>query len=165
VVPRGLMLAPAAEGTSVIVFDLSCENRHRFEGWFASSEDFERQAGGHQIACPMCGNANVERLPSATRFNSGSREPAERREPGAGADPQYTNASIEAISRLVASLIESTDDVGSAFPEEARKIHYQEVPARRIRGTASSEEVHALKEEGIEVVALPVPAHRTGKTH
>jgi hypothetical protein len=55
--------------------------------------------------------------------------------------------------------------VGTEFPEEARKIHYRESPERRIRGTASSEEVEALKDEGIEVVALPIAPHRLGKTH
>jgi hypothetical protein len=65
----------------------------------------------------------------------------------------------------VAHVVENTEDVGAAFPEEARKIHYRELPDRRIRGTASREEVEALKDEGIEVVALPIPAHRLGKTH
>ena len=55
--------------------------------------------------------------------------------------------------------------MGAAFPEEARKIHYQETPERRIRGTASQEEVEELVDEGIEVVPLPIPSYRTGKSH
>jgi len=69
------------------------------------------------------------------------------------------------LARLVEHIVENTDDVGAAFPEEARKIHYRETPERHIRGTASRDEVEALKDEGIEVVALPIPAHRLGKTH
>ena len=61
--------------------------------------------------------------------------------------------------------IETTIDVGRAFPEEARKIHYGEAPERQIRGVASTKEVEALRDEGIEVVALPVPPHRLSKTH
>ena len=46
--------------------------------------------------------------------------------------------------------------VGPRFAEEARKIHYEETPARGIYGEASAEEVKALDEEGIEVFPLPV---------
>jgi hypothetical protein len=55
--------------------------------------------------------------------------------------------------------------VGRSFPEEARKIHYKESPERRIRGSASAQEVDALREEGIEVVALPLPPHLANKPH
>jgi hypothetical protein len=151
----------------VIVFNLGCENSHRFEGWFASSEDFERQLGGRLVTCPMCGNANVSRLPHAAHIaRSGSRpQRPERAEPVAATRMQYANVGGEMLARLVEHIVENSDDVGTAFPEEARKIHYQEAPERRIRGTASREEVEALKDEGIEVVALPIPAHRLGKTH
>ena len=50
-----------------------------------------------------------------------------------------------------------TEDVGERFPEEARRIHYGEVAERGIRGRASAEDAEALREEGIEVVALPLP--------
>jgi hypothetical protein len=66
---------------------------------------------------------------------------------------------------LVEHIMDNTEDVGPAFPEEARKIHYRESTERRIRGTASRDEVDALRDEGIDVIALPIPAHRLGKTH
>jgi hypothetical protein len=47
--------------------------------------------------------------------------------------------------------------VGDRFAEEARRIHYNEAPARSIRGVTTPEDAHALHEEGIEVMALPVP--------
>jgi hypothetical protein len=151
----------------VIVFNLGCENSHRFEGWFASSEDFERQAAGKLVTCPMCGNANVSRLPNAVHIAKTASKPQRpgRAEPAAATPMQYTNVGSEILARLVEHIVETTEDVGAAFPEEARKIHYQEAPDRHIRGTASRDEVEALKDEGIEVVALPIPAHRLGKTH
>ncbi|HKU71644.1 MAG TPA: DUF1178 family protein [Burkholderiales bacterium] len=148
----------------MIVFDLGCENNHRFEGWFSSSEDFERQVGGKHVACPLCGNANIVRLPHASHVKSSSKERAPRNAP-AGSPQQYANVGTEVLAKLVEHIVENTDDVGAAFPEEARKIHYRETPERHIRGTASRDEVEALKDEGIEVVALPIPAHRLGKTH
>lgn len=48
-------------------------------------------------------------------------------------------------------------DVGDQFAEEARRIHYKEVPEHGIRGTATTEERSALAEEGIDVVSLPLP--------
>lgn len=150
----------------MIVFDLGCENSHRFEGWFASSEDFERQIGRKLVSCPLCGNSNITRLPNAPHIKSASKEraaaPAAARAP---ATQQYANIGTDVLAKLVEHIVENTEDVGAAFPEEARKIHYRESPERRIRGTASNEEVEALKDEGIEVVALPIPAHRLGKTH
>ena len=151
----------------MIVFNLGCENSHRFEGWFASSKDFEQQLEGKLVACPLCGSAGVVRMPHTSHIRTGGKDRG--RTPGVSpagtVSQQYANVGSELLARLVAHVVENTEDVGAAFPEEARKIHYRELPDRRIRGTASREEVEALKDEGIEVVALPIPAHRLGKTH
>ena len=148
----------------MIVFNLVCENSHRFEGWFASSEDFERQVDGKLVTCPLCGNSSIARLPHAAHVRSGAKERPARAEAAPSAQ-QYANMDGEVLAKLIQRIIEKTEDVGAAFPEEARRIHYREAPERRIRGTASRDEVEALKEEGVEVVALPLPAHRAGKTH
>jgi hypothetical protein len=60
------------------------------------------------------------------------------------------------------TLIANTENVGDRFAEEARKIHYDEAPARGIRGVASAEQTRELIEEGIEVLALPIPASLEG---
>jgi hypothetical protein len=52
-------------------------------------------------------------------------------------------------------MVRSTEDVGERFPEEARKMHYHETPARPIRGQATHEDVEALAEEGIDLTLLP----------
>jgi hypothetical protein len=160
-------LAKAVRENVVIVFDLGCENNHRFEGWFSSSDDFEAQLHRKLINCPFCANGNVVRLPHASYIRSGTAkpraEPAEARDGKEG--QQYANVGKEILAKLVEQIIEHTEDVGAAFPEEALKIHYQETPVRQIRGTASREEVEELVDEGIEVVALPIPTYRTGKSH
>lgn len=150
----------------MIVFELGCNNHHRFEGWFASNEDFERQLSDKLLTCPLCGASSIERLPHAAHVRTRSAGPAENKQKSeTGAQQQYANLDRELLTKLIDHIIENTEDVGTAFPEEARKIHYQEAPERRIRGTASNTEVDALKDEGIEVVALPLPAHLLGKTH
>ena len=59
--------------------------------------------------------------------------------------------------KVVRQVMSTTEDVGDRFAEEARRIHYGEVEERGIRGRASSEDAEALREEGIAVVALPLP--------
>jgi hypothetical protein len=150
----------------MIVFDLGCDNDHRFEGWFSSSEDFERQQREHLLSCPMCGSQAINRLVTAARVNTGRTEapvPTPREQGAAAA--QYANFDAARMLKLISHIVENTEDVGRAFPEEARKIHYKESPERQIRGTASSQEVDALRDEGIDVIPLPVPPNLGGKTH
>lgn len=149
----------------MIVFDLGCENGHRFEGWFASSTDFEHQTGRKLVSCPLCGNSGITRLPHASHIRTAGKERAPHAESASPGVQQYANVGADLMSKVIEHVISHTEDVGTAFPEEARKIHYREAPERRIRGTASRDEVDSLREEGIEVVALPVPAHRLSKAH
>ena len=60
---------------------------------------------------------------------------------------------------MVQHVIANTEDVGPQFAEEARKIHYGEREERNIRGQATPEETEALRDEGIDVMVLPVPEH------
>ena len=113
----------------------------------------------------MCGSDKVVRVPHALRINTGSRVDAQPQPERTGTPPQYANLRNEVITKLIDHIIETTEDVGAAFPEEARKIHYREAPERHIRGSASKKEVEALAEEGIEVAALPIPLHRLRKAH
>ena len=136
------------------VLDLRCGNGHGFEGWFGSEDDFLDQNGRGRVECPLCANHVVSRLPSAPRLNlSGAREPAP-----APAKAEPAAADLQALwMQAVRHAIANTDDVGERFAEEARRIHYGETDVRGIRGVASAEERHALHEEGIEVLALPIP--------
>lgn len=137
------------------VIDLRCQSGHRFEGWFASDDDFLDQNGRGLLECPMCADKVVVRLPSAPRLNlSGAREPA-------AAAPAAAEPSAEMQARwmqMVRHVLDNTEDVGQRFADEARRIHYGEVPQRGIRGQATPEQREALQDEGIEVVPLPVPA-------
>ena len=150
----------------MIVYNLGCSNEHRFEGWFTSADDYARQTKSKLLVCPMCGDERVSRLPHATYVSTGAAEkPAAAAAPKKGSPQYYANLGAELLANVMEKVLENTEDVGRAFPEEARKIHYREAPERHIRGTASTKEVEALRDEGIEVVALPVPPHRLGKTH
>ena len=59
------------------------------------------------------------------------------------------------VLKVMRRLIAETENVGRAFPEEARKIHYEEAPKRGIRGQATPDEAEALRDEGIDFMSLP----------
>ena len=148
------------------VLDLRCGAGHLFEGWFSSEEDYGSQRDRGLVDCPVCGNAEVLRLPSAPRLNlSGARAPASASMP-ASAQASPTPAQVTALAgagtaaqrfvEAVTELLNNTQDVGSRFAEEARRIHYGESEAKAIRGQTTPQEREALAEEGIEVFTLPV---------
>ncbi|HOM15151.1 MAG TPA: DUF1178 family protein [Rubrivivax sp.] len=140
------------------VLNLRCANGHGFEGWFASEDEFMAQNGSGLIECPLCADRIIGRMPSAPRLNlSGQRTPPEA--PAQAPAPPPMQAQWLAAVR---HMLDSTDDVGARFPEEARRIHYGEIEARGIRGQATPDERRALHDEGIEVMALPVPAALKG---
>jgi hypothetical protein len=147
----------------MIVFDLLCGEGHRFEGWFGSAKAFASQRGRKLIACPVCGSAKVSKVPSATRANLGAAAPtpAPVKAPPAKA-PEMEGKDPFAVaqmlySRMLDELLTKSEDVGKDFPAEARKIFYEESPARAIRGQATNEEHQDLVDEGIPVARLPVP--------
>lgn len=133
------------------VLNLCCSNGHGFEGWFASDADFVSQHERNLVECPLCADTAIERRPTAPRLNlSSARELQPVARP---AEPDLQSQWMQAVRRM----IERTEDVGSRFAEEARRIHYGEAEERGIRGKATREESEALRDEGIEVLSVPLP--------
>jgi len=139
----------------MIVFDLTCSHGHRFEGWFASSDDFEQQAKAVMVRCPVCDDASVARLPSAKVHVGRATIDAPRTTEEPEAQKEVVSGIPDELVRKLREIVRNTENVGNRFPEEARKIHYEEVPNRPIRGQASKDEADALREEGIDFTALP----------
>jgi hypothetical protein len=148
----------------MIVFDVVCDTGHRFEGWFASARDFASQKRRGLVQCPSCGSAKVRRIPSAARINLGAPAPKPRKAPEK--TPQMEGKDPFAIAQMLYSnmldeLLTKTEDVGNEFPAEARRIFYEQSPARAIRGQATEQEHDELVDEGIPVARLPVPPRGT----
>lgn len=143
------------------VFNLQCALGHGFEGWFGSDEDYQSQGRRGLLTCPMCGSAEIARLPSAPRLNlSGAQAPQPVPATPSATTPAPTpeRAQAEALFlQAVRHVLAHTEDVGPRFAEEARRIHYGETEQRNIRGQASADEARTLREEGIEVMSLPIP--------
>ena len=138
----------------MIVFDLTCGHGHRFEGWFASADDFERQSKAVLVRCPVCDDASIVRLPSAKVHVGRATIDAPRTEQEPETESTIAGVPDELVRKL-REIVRNTENVGHRFPEEARKIHYEEVPGRPIRGQASKDEADALREEGIDFTPLP----------
>lgn len=136
----------------MIVFDLICTEQHRFEGWFASGEDFSSQKDRGMLACPVCGGAHVEKLPAAK-----IRKQSEAVVPAQVAEVRSPKAEQIDVARVIDYLLANTENVGDRFAEEARKIHYEEVAQRGIRGVVTRSEAEELHDEGISVLSLPIP--------
>ncbi len=135
----------------MVVYNLSCEHDHAFEGWFDSLEGFESQQSGGNVVCPMCSSTSIVRRPVAPHLNVTKHSAPER-----SAVAMSPNMSAEAMWRKMMAYVRNhTENVGAQFPEEARKIYYGETEARSIRGNASQQEVAELSDEGIDVLPLP----------
>lgn len=161
----------------MIRYRLKCEKRHEFEAWFASSAAFDRQAKRGQVSCPRCGSAKVHKAlmaPSIIKSVKRKRtEKATEKAPERVAEPAAAPSAppaappvethrlaahgelAKAMRKLRTEIESKSEYVGPRFPEEARKIHYEEAPARGIYGEATREEAQALSEEGIEFFPLP----------
>jgi len=145
----------------MIVFDLTCQDGHRFEGWFGSARDFASQKKRGLLSCPTCGGTGIDRALSAPRLNMGAQEPkklplpAQKTPDMEGKDPFAVAQML--YSRMLDEILTKSEDVGTRFPEEARKIFYKEAEGRAIRGQATPEEHDSLVDEGIPVARFPVP--------
>ncbi|MDP2823713.1 MAG: DUF1178 family protein [Sulfuritalea sp.] len=137
----------------MIVLDLLCNHGHRFEGWFASGEAFRSQSQRHLVHCPQCQTSAISQLPSAPHVKRGGTDVALPEKPAAPVTP----SGVAQLHQALVTMARQAENVGERFPEEARRIHYDEAPARTIRGVASADETRELLEEGIFVLPAPVP--------
>ncbi len=160
------------------VLDLQCSQGHSFEGWFGSQDDYDAQRARGLVTCPVCNDSEIVKMLSAPRLNLGhgvapvaaASEPSGKDNASPSGAPALPDTAAAhglqqmqaAMLNMVRHVIANTEDVGSQFAEEARKIHYGEREERNIRGQATREEAEALLEEGIEVMPLPVPENLKG---
>jgi hypothetical protein len=132
----------------MIRFAFICEQGHDFEAWFASGKAYEDQAKRHAVVCPSCGSADVRKAPMAPAVRR-------RREAPVSQEASARKKTYAFLKGLRDHLQANAENVGPAFPEEARKIHYGETEARSIYGEASLEEARDLRDEGVPALPLP----------
>lgn len=134
----------------MIKFGLRCENKHRFEAWFASSDAFESQRKRGFVTCPDCGSSTVEKALMAPSVSTSRDRAAVASEIG-----RKHLAAMGELRKMRDAVTKNAENVGDRFAQEARRIHYGEVPDKAVYGSASREDVAALADEGIAVAPLP----------
>jgi hypothetical protein len=128
----------------MIRYALTCDKVHDFEGWFANSGAYDKQAVRGLIECPHCGSVEISKAPMAPGIARGKKS------------AKGTSEIVEALRHVREHVMKNADNVGDEFASEARKIHREEIEPRGIYGKATTEEADALSEEGVEFHPLPV---------
>ncbi len=143
---------------SMVVYDLICKKNHRFEGWFPSFHEFQKQAEKQLISCPSCGSKKVEKLPHACAVHVKKEIPPAPKKTEKPPESVPTPAQItELLLRVHHYVRENFEDVGPRFAQEAKQIHFGKTEERPIHGTMTAEEKSDLTEEGIPFAVLPKP--------
>ncbi|EEE45571.1 DUF1178 family protein [Roseibium alexandrii] len=167
----------------MIKYTLVCDTPHTFEGWFRNSEDFEVQCGRGLVTCPVCNSTDIKKglmapavstsrkkdamvvpqMPSADVIETQSAPEPAPAKPESGKSqvsallPNDVRQKeiVEALRLVRAKMTENSENVGTKFASEARKIHYGESEERNIYGETSPKEAMDLIDEGISVLPLP----------
>ena len=136
----------------MILFDLQCEKNHKFECWFASSENYEKQLKNKMIICPYCNSTEIKKSLMAPNINTKNTSKNNKK-----SNKQYLakNNLEKQIKKFKKYIEKNTDNVGKNFAKEARKIYYGEPKSRPIRGESTEKETRELAEEGIPFSKLP----------
>jgi len=135
----------------MIRFSLVCEQDHDFDGWFSSSEDFDKQKKRGLIACPVCDSVKVSKSLMAPSVSTGRSKDAM----AVATVGAHRRELVSKMKELREQITSNAENVGRKFPEEARKIHYGETEERGIYGEANREEVESLLDEGVAIAPLP----------
>ena len=99
------------------------------------------------VSCPECGSHDVDKAIMAPAVATRKREAAEPRIP--------VEEFHKYLRKIRDEVHAKAEYVGGNFAEEARRIHFDESPARGIYGEASADEVKGLAEDGIPFMPLP----------
>ena len=140
----------------MIIFDLRCGTGHVFEAWFGSSADYEAQQARGLVSCPICGLAEIEKAPMAPQVGAKANR-------SDTPSPQAMKTMLAEMASLQKKMLETSDNVGDRFSDEARAIHLGEAEARAIHGRASRADAEGLIEDGIPVAPLPFPVAEPGE--
>lgn len=61
------------------------------------------------------------------------------------------------LAQMQAEALKGSRNVGGAFADKSRAMHYGEAPAELIHGQATPDEARDLLDEGVAVMPLPFP--------
>ena len=127
-----------------------CDCEAKFEGWFPSNAQYERQLVTGKLLCPMCDSNNVRKDIMAPNLKKKTNQSKVK---------NTHNLMMSGKARQILKTIEQTvkkefTDVGKQFAQEARKASRGERD-EKIYGTATKKEIKQLEKEGIDIFPVP----------
>ena len=133
----------------MIKYNLKCKNKHEFESWFLDSKEFEKLKLKKMIECSFCGTKSIDKTIMSP--NIGIKELEEK-----GFKTSNKLEKVKSDLLKMRNFIEKNFEyVGTNFPREVRNIYYDKRKNKNIYGKATQEESEQLKDEGIELTAVP----------
>ena len=133
----------------MIKFILKCKNKHEFESWFSSSIEYERLKKKKLIECIFCKSKKVDKSimsPNVVSTKQKINNPFNNKE--------FINIKKD-LQKIKIFVEKNFEFVGDRYPQEVRKIYYDNKKNNNIYGTASSIEKEELEAEGIELTSIP----------
>ena len=133
----------------MIKYNLKCKNKHEFESWFLDSKEFEKLKLKKMIECSFCGTKSIDKTIMSP--NIGIKELEEK-----GFKTSNKLEKVRSDLLKMRNFIEKNFEyVGTNFAREVRNIYYDKRKNKNIYGKATQEESEQLKDEGIELTAVP----------
>ncbi len=133
----------------MIKYNLKCKNKHEFESWFSSSNEFEKLKSKKIIECTLCGTKNVQKS-----IMSPSVISKEQKEKNIKSN-RYIKKIRKDLLKMRSFIEKNFKYVGDNLPQEVRNIYYDKSKNKNIYGKATLEETEELREEGIELTTIP----------
>ena len=135
----------------MIKYKLICKNCNiSFDSWFASSNEFEKLKKKQLLNCHQCKSKKIDKTLMAPKLiNNHSNDALDKKT----FKLKKINKKIKEYQNFIKNNFEY---VGENFTYEARSIHYNNKKRKKgIFGTASTEDINELKDEGIETEVIP----------
>ena len=131
----------------MIKYNLVCECGKVFESWFSSSNEYDSLKKKKLINYIYCDSAKIKKSVMAPNLSSKSNKILNK--------SKFEKKVTKQLYEFRKYIEKNCRDVGSNFPQEARKIHYDKKNSKGIYGKATSQETSELLEEGIDVATIP----------
>tara|TARA_Y100001936_G_scaffold252300_1_gene311383 strand:- start:1831 stop:2259 length:429 start_codon:yes stop_codon:yes gene_type:complete len=121
-----------------------------FDSWFASSNEFEKLKKKNLLNCHSCNSIKIEKSLMAPKLLNRTKLQKDKQK----------NLNFKRISKKIKNyqkfIKNNFEYVGKNFAYEARSIHYNDkIKDKGIYGTASTDEIKELREEGIDAEIFP----------
>ena len=133
----------------MIKFILQCKNKHEFESWFSNSIEYERLKKQNLIECIFCKSKIVDKSIMSPNIVC-----KKQKKNNLFDDKEFINIKKD-LQKMKKFIKKNFDFVGDRFPQEVRKIYYDNKKKNNIYGTVSSTEREELEAEGIELSSIP----------